>query len=150
MAKKSKIIMTVEKTDTGFSAYSDDHSIYTTGKTIPELINNAFEAMPDGGRLTLTITATTDTTGRKNIQVAVSDTGTGISPEVLPQIFNPFFSAKIEGDASGMGLTTSLKIIQETGGTIEVNSNAGEGSIFRVNIPVSEDDLKKTDDPKEE
>ena len=121
-----------------------------TKQVFINLINNAFEAMPDGGRLTLTISATPDTTGRENIQVAVFDTGTGISPEVLPQIFNPFFSAKIEGDASGMGLTTSLKIIQETGGTIEVNSNAGEGSVFRVNIPVSEDDLKKTDDPKEE
>ena len=114
------------------------------------LINNAFEAMPDGGRLTLTITANLDTSRRENIQVAVSDTGTGISPEVLPQIFNPFFSAKPKGDASGMGLATSLKIIQETGGTIEVNSNAGEGSVFRVNIPASENDLKKTDGPKEE
>ncbi len=44
MAKKKKIKMTVEKTDTGFSAYSDKDSIFTTGKTIPELINNAFEA----------------------------------------------------------------------------------------------------------
>jgi predicted RNase H-like HicB family nuclease len=44
MAKKKKITMTVEKTDTGFSAYSDKNSIFTTGKTIPELINNAFEA----------------------------------------------------------------------------------------------------------
>jgi|SRR5690606_15590773 predicted RNase H-like HicB family nuclease len=44
MAKKKKITMTVEKTDTGFSAYSDNDSIYTTGNTVPELINNAFEA----------------------------------------------------------------------------------------------------------
>lgn len=44
MAKRKKITMTVEKTDTGFSAYSNNDSIYTTGKTIPELINNAFEA----------------------------------------------------------------------------------------------------------
>lgn len=44
MAKHKKIKMTVEKTDTGFSAYSDNHSIFTTGKTIPELINNAYEA----------------------------------------------------------------------------------------------------------
>ena len=44
MARQKKIIMTVEKTDTGFSAYSDNYSIFTTGRTIPELINNAFEA----------------------------------------------------------------------------------------------------------
>lgn len=44
MGNKNKIIMTVEKTDTGFSAYSENDSIYTTGKTIPELLNNAFEA----------------------------------------------------------------------------------------------------------
>lgn len=44
MAKRKKITMTVEKTDTGFSAYSNNGSIYTTGKTIPELVNNAFEA----------------------------------------------------------------------------------------------------------
>lgn len=44
MGKKKKIIMTVEKTDTGFSAFSEDYPIFTTGKSIPELINNAYEA----------------------------------------------------------------------------------------------------------
>ncbi|HJX30573.1 MAG TPA: ATP-binding protein [Thermodesulfobacteriota bacterium] len=107
------------------------------------IINNAFEAMPNGGTLTLTITTTTTPDGtisvgetKEIVKIDFADTGIGIPSEILPQIFNPFFSAKIDKDATGLGLSTSLKIIQGFGGTIEAQSKVGEGSTFTIKIPV--------------
>jgi len=106
------------------------------------IINNAFEAMPSGGTLTITTTAiTTDESTSlaktpNTIKIDFADTGIGIPPEILPQIFNPFFSLKSNRNATGLGLSTSLKIIQNLGGTIEVASKVGEGSTFTISIPV--------------
>jgi len=105
------------------------------------IINNAFEAMPNGGTLTITTTAALDKslaadTPKEIVQIDFADTGIGIPSEILPQIFSPFFSAKTDKNATGLGLSTSLKIIQGFGGTIEAQSKVGEGSTFTITIPV--------------
>ncbi len=112
------------------------------------LINNAFEAMSHGGILTITTSITADESSspseaRKCIQIKFTDTGEGISPEFLPQIFNPFFSAKPDTHATGLGLSTSLKAIQELGGTIEADSKVGVGSTFTVKIPLLNETVEK-------
>jgi PAS domain S-box-containing protein len=112
------------------------------------LINNAFEAMPHGGTLTITTLIAADesyspTEAKNCIQIKFADTGEGISPEFLPQIFNPFFSAKPDRHATGLGLSTSLKAIQDLGGTIEVDSKVGVGSTFTVKIPLLNESIEK-------
>jgi PAS domain S-box-containing protein len=94
------------------------------------LVLNALEAMPQGGRLEVTTVPTEQPTG---VRADVRDSGQGISPDVLPRIFEPFFSTKSEG--TGLGLSTSHDIIERHGGYIEVDSEVGKGSTFTVWLP---------------
>ena len=107
------------------------------------LIKNAVEAMPTGGVLTLSTGIPSDflyssiktEKGRKTmIAVKVSDTGTGIGPDALKEIFNPFYSTK--GGGLGLGLALALKVIEEHGGTIRVDTAPGKGTAFTVYLPV--------------
>ena len=98
------------------------------------LITNAAQAlqgMPGTlGRITLTTRATDD-----GVTVEVADNGKGIPPEVLPKIFDPFFSTKEIGKGTGLGLSISYKIVQQHGGRIEVDSTPGKGTRFSVHLP---------------
>ena len=107
---------------------------------------NARDAMPNGGTLVLR-------TGRRTLLAAqpggveaipagryvmleVQDTGTGIAPEVLPRIFEPFFTTRHDR-GSGLGLSTVLGIVRQSAGFLEVESTAGQGSVFRILLPRS-------------
>jgi signal transduction histidine kinase len=94
------------------------------------LINNAMFAMQDQGTLGIS----TKTFGN-NIHVAISDTGRGMSKEVLSRIFEPFFSTKKE-KGTGIGLSVSYKIIQSHKGRLEVESEEGKGSTFTLILPI--------------
>jgi PAS domain S-box-containing protein len=72
---------------------------------------------------------------RDGVRVSIRDTGTGISPENLSRIFDPFFTTKQVGAGTGLGLSTSYSIVGRHGGTIEVESELGEGSRFEVWLP---------------
>ncbi len=96
------------------------------------LITNAAQAMEPGGG---TITLTTRNDG-KGVSVEVGDTGRGITPEVLPKIFDPFFSTKEIGKGTGLGLSVSYKIVQQHGGRIAVDSIPGAGTKFTVWLPL--------------
>jgi len=96
------------------------------------IIINALQAMPKGGKLTIT---SRNMPVRKMIEVRISDTGVGIPKEVLPKIFDPFFSTKETGKGTGLGLSVSYGIIQEHEGFIAVESEPGKGSTFAVRIP---------------
>ena len=95
------------------------------------LIINASEHMPDGGRLNISASA-------QNAQVELffTDTGAGISPDMLDLVFEPFYTTKTNG--TGLGLAISQNIIQQNGGQITVRSRIGEGSTFRINLPIAE------------
>jgi PAS domain S-box-containing protein len=93
------------------------------------LIKNAIAAMGDGGTLTI-ITGFNDT----EIQISVKDTGTGISEENLPKIFEPYFTTKPTG--TGLGLTLVFKIIREHRGDLNVKSREGEGTDFIITLPI--------------
>ncbi len=100
------------------------------------IILNAVQALEPGGVLTLR--ASTEKEGEAHrVCVEIEDTGCGISEEHLPLIFNPFFSTKNAGEGTGLGLSVSRRIVEEMGGRIDVSSNVGEGSRFRILIPVS-------------
>jgi signal transduction histidine kinase len=95
------------------------------------IINNSLQAMQHGGELRIGLRAA----GEGTIVVQISDTGTGIDPEHIPRIFEPFFSTKDNGDGRGLGLSISYRIIQNHGGRIEVESVAGRGTTLRVHLP---------------
>ncbi len=95
------------------------------------LFNNAMEAMPRGGDLTIT----TRERG-ESVEVVVADSGAGMSPEVVANLFQPYFTTKAKG--TGLGLAISQSIIQEHGGSISVDSTPGQGSAFTIRLPRTE------------
>jgi PAS domain S-box-containing protein len=112
------------------------------------LIVNARDAMPDGGRIILARRITDIgpqhrwappelPRGRYHV-ISVSDTGTGMTPDVMERIFDPFFTTKGVGLGSGLGLSTSLGIARAHGGWLTVESTPGAGSTFRLLLPVPE------------
>ena len=97
------------------------------------LVMNAIDAMPRGGNLWL---RTGTTTGGDGIAIEVRDDGTGISPEILPQIFEPFLTTKETGHGVGLGLAVSRGILERHGGKIKVQSELGKGTTFTVTLPL--------------
>jgi nitrogen-specific signal transduction histidine kinase/CheY-like chemotaxis protein len=108
------------------------------------LCTNAAHSMQEsGGVLTLTV-CTTELGSQENglpagmyVQLAISDTGTGIDPDIAERIFDPFFTTKGPGEGTGMGLSVAHGIVKDLGGDITVTSAPGKGSIFHVLLPLS-------------
>jgi two-component system NtrC family sensor kinase len=98
------------------------------------IMNNALHAMREGGELRVRVNAGND----GETAIVFSDTGNGIPQEHLKKIFDPFFSTKGNGDGTGLGLSISYRIVQNHGGRIEVESEVGRGSRFRVILPSHE------------
>ncbi len=101
------------------------------------LLVNAAQAIPDGQAEHHEIRLITYTDGSGRAVAEVRDTGAGIPPEVLKRIFDPFFTTKRVGAGMGLGLAISQTIITTLGGEITVESNPGEGTVFRVAIPAA-------------
>ncbi len=96
------------------------------------LINNAIDALPKGGKITL-LTAKNENDG--GVSFSVSDNGIGIPKENLEKIFDPFFTTKLPGKGTGLGLSICHGIIQKIGGDISVTSQPGEGTSFLIKLP---------------
>lgn len=106
------------------------------------LITNAVQAMEDGGVLTVT-TATLD----KSTIVRISDTGSGIPPEILGRIFEPFFTTKPPGKGTGLGLYNIKNVVHRMHGTIDVESLVGQGTTFTITFPVETETSDRTGPP---
>jgi two-component system cell cycle sensor histidine kinase/response regulator CckA len=112
-------------------------------QVIINLAVNARDAMPLGGTLTLrTGNVGAEESQRHNgmplgeyVLVEVEDTGSGIAPEIIDKIFDPFYTTKDIGKGTGLGLSTVYGIVKQTGGFIFVQSELGKGSIFRIFLP---------------
>ncbi|HEY9593994.1 MAG TPA: PAS domain-containing protein [Spirochaetia bacterium] len=126
-------------------------------QVLMNLCLNARDAMPDGGRLSLSAknVQLDETYARTHLEaktgayvlVEVEDTGSGMPPEIIDKIFDPFFTTKPIGKGTGLGLATTLSIIKGHAGFINVYSEPGRGSDFRVYLPVSR--CAKIESPQE-
>lgn len=103
-------------------------------QVIMNLVINASHAVQENGRIKIS-------TGTKNQQILIQvcDNGTGMSEEIVKNIFNPFFTTKPPGQGTGMGLAVAHGIIQDHNGDIQVNSQLGKGTCFRISLPVCSD-----------
>ncbi len=100
-------------------------------QALVNLINNAAQAMPNGGMIRIT-------TGIENTFgfIDVLDEGTGMDEETIEKIFDPFFTTKPKGEGTGLGLSLSKRLLETNRGTISVKTKPGEGSTFRLLIPL--------------
>jgi two-component system sensor histidine kinase HydH len=97
------------------------------------LVNNALEAMSEGGTLKVTSTVRRFRAGTPKLEVFISDTGKGIDPDNMTRIFQPFFTTRAAG--TGLGLPISLQIVRTHGGRISVRNRSRGGAIFKVSLP---------------
>jgi signal transduction histidine kinase len=102
-------------------------------QVVLNLLTNAMDATPAGGSIGVTTRALT---GAGAVELEVRDTGRGIGEAERKQIFDPFFSTKEAGRGTGLGLFISAQIVRDHGGRIELDSAEGEGSTFRVVLPL--------------
>jgi signal transduction histidine kinase len=100
-------------------------------RVLINLVTNAVQAMPDGGKLTIK----SQTNNQGQVQIIVEDTGVGIPEEVKPKIFTPLFTTKSKGQ--GFGLAVCKRVMEAQGGTIDFNSQEGEGATFTISLPIS-------------
>jgi CheY-like chemotaxis protein len=110
-------------------------------QVVLNLVVNARDAMPGGGRITVETSALPGPAGAGSgagrVRLAVSDTGVGMAEEVRAHLFEPFFTTKREGRGTGLGLATVYGIVKHASGDIRVESAPGQGSRFEILLPVS-------------
>jgi two-component system NtrC family sensor kinase len=104
-------------------------------QVVINLIQNAFQSMPQGGSLILT-TGQQAHEGQAGVFLTVQDSGEGISPENLGRIFDPFYTTRPVGKGTGLGLSMSYGLVTGHGGVLSVESQVGSGACFRVWLPL--------------
>jgi hypothetical protein len=141
---------------------ADGATIYADPERLEEalrnLIDNAQIAMPEGGHLRIDLSQTTKEEeipcaicgpidGGNWARIAVTDTGTGIPPEVLPRIFEPFFTTRVP-EGSGLGLAQVYGLVKQHQGHVGVQTEEGQGSTFALYLPLSQPQAPQDPDPE--
>ena len=111
--------------------FMDSEQIY---QVLFNIVFNAVQAMPYGGDI---IVATSEDQAAAAVILEITDTGVGIAPEKISQIFTPFYTDKNRG--TGLGLTIAKNIVEKHGGTISASSKPSDGSTFRIVLPIKQD-----------
>jgi signal transduction histidine kinase len=97
-------------------------------EVLVNLLENARAALPEGGEVALTVGAK-----ERGVEIAVSDNGMGIAPELLPRIFEPHFSTRSGG--TGLGLAIVRRLVESWGGSVHAESVPGQGATIRIRVP---------------
>lgn len=100
------------------------------------IIRNAAEAMTGTGELTITCRSIGNDQARREVEILFEDTGPGISPEYIDRIFDPFYTTKLKGHGTGLGLTVSYGIVERHKGSISVRNREAGGVAFSLKLPV--------------
>jgi PAS domain S-box-containing protein len=103
-------------------------------QVLVNLVVNARDAMPEGGRLAVEL-ANDDAPGGPRVRLTVRDSGHGMGPEVLERAFEPFYSTKPKGQGTGLGLATVYGIVTQAGGSVDIDSQPGEGTTVSALFP---------------
>lgn len=103
-------------------------------QVLMNIINNASDAIPENGKITITTKSVND----DSVVISIKDTGIGMKESVKRRVFEPFYTTKAIGQGTGLGLSISYGIIEKHQGTIEVNSEPGKGSEFIITLPVKQ------------
>ena len=127
LARKGKVEVVIETPDDPVMVTYDATQIE---QVLVNLFQNAIQAMPDGGKLTVQLMRED-----KGIALRVQDVGVGIPEENLRRIFDPFFTTKSEGEGTGLGLSVSYGIVAKHRGRINVKSQPGKGTVFIIKLP---------------
>src|SRR5256886_7123221 len=108
-------------------------------QALTEIVSNALDAMPDGGRLEIGARAQDGAAGATGVMLEIADSGRGIPPEILPNLCEPFFTTRPEG--TGLGLAIAKRYIEEAGGRVDIVSTVGRGTTVRLWLPVATGDV---------
>jgi signal transduction histidine kinase len=98
------------------------------------IIINAVQAMHERGTITIT---TRQNAPEDSVEVLISDTGCGVPPDKIDQLFHPFFTTKESGQGTGLGLSIAYGIITSHRGSISVESAVGKGTTFKIRLPIA-------------
>lgn len=127
--KLADVELEVDLPESGMTVWGDPSQLQ---QVITNLIFNALEAMPNGGRLSIRGEVDLE---NDQVRLSFQDNGEGISAENLPRIFEPFFSTKTQGHGVGLGLSMVYGIIREHQGRVEVESSPGRGAAIIISLP---------------
>jgi signal transduction histidine kinase len=105
------------------------------------LINNSLDAMPDGGEIEVHTSSEGKAGKAQRVAVDFIDTGFGMTPEVMSHIFDPLYTTKDRGHGTGLGLVIVSQIVSEHGGRVEVDSELGQGTRFRLTFAAIPNDV---------
>ena len=149
---RAKVALKLKPTETPLKVQMD---ATRASQLLLNLCINAHDAMPKGGTLTITnalsdlspeqVAKFKPRSDAQFMRCSVTDTGTGIPPEILPRIFSPFFTTKDKGKGTGLGLSIVHDVVSKAGGFIEVESTVGSGTTFQIYLPIDTGPLTKTD-----
>lgn len=115
-------------------------------RVFQNLIGNSRDAMPGGGRILVSCCSSVQGDGNnETVVIRVSDTGTGIPHELTEKIFDPFYTTKKPGKGTGLGLALARRIIMLHNGNISVEKTGYEGTVFRIELPISDEESFESD-----
>jgi two-component system NtrC family sensor kinase len=139
LARRRSVVIDFKSPGAPLEATVDHEQIQ---QVLLNIIVNGIEAMPHGGQLTISaeiyekaVPGHSGDAITPFIRIRIRDSGEGIAPENIPRLFDPFFTTKGREEGTGLGLSISSNIVREHGGWIDVQSEIGKGTMFRIYLP---------------
>lgn len=110
------------------------------------LVVNARDAMPDGGRILLSTRNEVDDSGKEQVEITLTDTGQGIPADVIGKVFDPFFTTKALGKGTGLGLSQVYGFAHQAGGKVTIASELGQGTSVTISLPRADETERSLQD----